>query len=173
MGTGVMAVRSFGVGDIPAAAALEAAHQPTPWSAKVFADELTAPGRTYLAAGEADLAAYGGVMVVGDEAHVTNLFVAPGSRGHGVGRHLLVALIQAAIRRGARHLTLEVRIGNHTARALYSAVGLAPVGVRSGYYGDEDALIMWAHNIDSPEYRKRLASVEIRDTNYEVRQSHP
>jgi [ribosomal protein S18]-alanine N-acetyltransferase len=110
---------------------------------------------------------------VGDEAHITNLFVEPRSRGRGVGRRLLVGLIQGAVDRGARHLTLEMRPDNEAARALYASVGMAPVGVRTRYYGDEDALIMWAHNIDSPEYRERLAGVEIRDTKYEVRQSHP
>jgi [ribosomal protein S18]-alanine N-acetyltransferase len=168
-----MTVRSFGADDVPAAAAQEAAHQSMPWSEKVFEEELMASGRIYLAVGDDELVGYGGVMIVGDEAHITNLFVAPRSRGRGVGRRLLVGLIQGAVDRGARHLTLEVRPDNEAARALYASVGMAPVGVRTRYYGDEDALIMWAHNIDSPEYRERLAGVEMRDTRYEVRQSHP
>jgi hypothetical protein len=34
---------------------------------------------------------------------------------------------------------------------------MAPVGVRPGYYGDDDALIMWAHDIDRAEFQERLA----------------
>jgi ribosomal-protein-alanine N-acetyltransferase len=95
-------------------------------------------------------------MVVGDEAHVTNLLVAPDSRGLGIGLALVLGLIDAAIVVGARHLTLEVRSQNREARSLYARLGLAPVGVRKGYYGDDDALILWAHDIDSAEYQSRL-----------------
>ncbi len=68
----------------------------------------------------------------------------------------MIGLIEAAIEEGARHLTLEVRSENEAARSLYSGLGLAPVGVRPGYYDDDDALIMWAHDIDSAEYAERL-----------------
>jgi hypothetical protein len=36
---------------------------------------------------------------------------------------------------------------------------MAPVGVRKSYYGDEDALIMWVHGIDEPDYRARLEDI--------------
>ena len=70
-----------------------------------------------------------------------------------------MALIEAAVEQGARHLTLEVRTANAAARALYSSLGMAPVGIRPQYYGDDDALIMWAHEIDSAGYREWLRSV--------------
>ncbi|HLV89786.1 MAG TPA: ribosomal-protein-alanine N-acetyltransferase RimI, partial [Acidimicrobiia bacterium] len=57
---------------------------------------------------------------------------------------------------GARHLTLEVRTRNEAARALYASLGMVPVGIRPGYYGDDDALIMWAHDIDDPSYLEGL-----------------
>ena len=70
---------------------------------------------------------------------------------------LMKSLIEAVPwRPAARHLTLEVRSQNEAARALYAGLGLAPVGVRQGYYGDDDALILWAHDIDGDEYRERL-----------------
>ena len=68
----------------------------------------------------------------------------------------MVDLIFGAVHAGARHLTLDVRSTNDRARSLYSGLGLAPVGVRPGYYGDEDALILWAHDIDSPSYLETL-----------------
>jgi len=95
-------------------------------------------------------------MVVGDEAHVTNLLVAKPARRRGLGRMLMLGLVQAALDLGGRHLTLEVRSGNRAAQALYSSFGLSPVGARKGYYGDEDALIFWVHDIDSDEYGARL-----------------
>jgi ribosomal-protein-alanine N-acetyltransferase len=136
--------------------ALETANQPNPWSAGVFRDELAAENRVYLAAEEEGVVGFAGVMLVGEEAHVTNLLVDPGRRRRGIGLDLMVALIRAAVTDGARHITLEVRAGNEAARKLYARLGLAPVGVRKGYYGDDDALILWAHDIDSAEYRALL-----------------
>jgi ribosomal-protein-alanine N-acetyltransferase len=98
-------------------------------------------------------------MVVGDEAHVTNILVAPEARNRRIGLRLMLGLIDAAIEMGARHLTLEVRSGNQAARALYARLGLAPVGMRKGYYADDDALVMWAHDIDSDSYSERLAGL--------------
>ncbi len=159
MGTGLIAIRPMTPEDVPAAAALEAGNQPTPWSERVLRDELAAANRIYVAVDDGSFAGFGGLMLVGEEAHVTNLLVDPRVRRRGVGRRLLVALVSAAIEAGARHLTLEVRSTNAPARGLYASLGLAPVGVRPGYYGDDDALIMWAHDIDSPEYRERLGRV--------------
>lgn len=149
MGTGVTTIRAMMPADIGEVARLEASHQPSPWSEQVFRDELAADNRIYLVSTEERIVGFGGVMVIGDEAHVTNLLVSEERRGRGLGRHLAVALIEAAVSAGARHLTLEVRTGNEAARSLYATLGLAPVGIRPGYYGDDDALIMWAHDIDS------------------------
>lgn len=158
MGVGLtsVAIRPFSNSDIDAAVDLESADRPLPWNSAVFRGELAAENRVYLVAEDAGLVGFGGVMVVGDEAHVTNLLVAPESRRTGIGSRLLAALIVASIERGARHLTLEVRSKNHAARSMYTGFGLAPVGSRKGYYGDDDALILWAHEIDSDEYRERL-----------------
>ena len=156
MGVGVISVRAFEDADVSAVLALEEANQPQPWSEGIFNDELSAENRTYLVAEDDSVIGFGGVMLMGDEAHITNLLVAPEQRGQGVGRRLMVGLVQSAISEGARHLTLEVRSENETARSLYSGLGLAPVGVRPGYYDDDDALIMWAHDIDSAEYAERL-----------------
>ncbi len=158
MGVGVTmeTIRPLRVSDIERAAAMEAEERSHPWSRGVFQDELAAENRVYLAADDGGLIGFGGLMLVGDEAHVTNLLVAPEHRRAGVGRRLMVALIEAALSGGARHLTLEVRSRNHAARALYELFGLAPVGMRKGYYGDDDALILWAHDIDSEDYRALL-----------------
>lgn len=164
MGTGVITLRAMVVDDVAAVTALEAGHQPRPWSEQVVRDELAADNRVYLVAGDEEVRGFGGVMVVGDEAHVTNLLVDETYRGRGIGRRLMVALIEKAVRMGVRHLTLEVRSENVAARRLYAGLGLAPVGVRPGYYGDDDALIMWAHDIDSAYGRgSEFASGERRD----------
>jgi ribosomal-protein-alanine N-acetyltransferase len=157
MGTPVITIRPMTLDDLDEVVALEADIQPRPWSDQVFRDELAADNRTYLvAAGPDAIVGFGGVMVIGDEAHITTLLVGEESRRRGVGRKLMSTLIESALTRGAHHVTLEVRSGNEAARALYSSLGLAPVGIRPHYYGDEDALILWAHDIDRPEYLENL-----------------
>ena len=151
-----VAIRAFADSDVEAAVDLEAADRLMPWSSAVFREELAADNRVYLVATGDDVVGFGGVMVVGDAAHVTNLLVAPESRRNGIGSRLLTALILASIERGARHVTLEVRSRNHPARSMYAGFGMAPVGLRKGYYGDDDALILWARDIDSDGYLERL-----------------
>lgn len=157
MGATVITIRPMTDGDLSEVADLEAALQPRPWSEEVFRDELDAENRTYLVAARSDrVVGVAGVMVIGDEAHVTNLLVSEENRREGIGRNLMIALIESAAHQGARHLTLEVRSANLAARALYTRFGLAPVGIRPRYYGDDDALILWAHDIDRPEYLENL-----------------
>jgi ribosomal-protein-alanine N-acetyltransferase len=151
-----MVIRPLGDDDVAAVVALEQANQPSPWTDGILRSEMAADNRVYLAADEEGVVGFGGIMVTGDEAHVTNLLVAPEWRRRGIGLALMLGLIDAAVGSGARHLTLEVRSKNREARSLYTRLGLAPVAVRKGYYGDDDALILWAHDIDSPGYRDRL-----------------
>jgi ribosomal-protein-alanine N-acetyltransferase len=148
--------------DAEAAADLEARTYSTPWSRQVFHDELTAEGRRYLKAVDADgrMVGYAGLMVIGEEAHITTVVVDEAFRGGRVGTRLMLELTEEAVRSGAHSLTLEVRVSNAAAQALYRRFGMAPVGVRKRYYVDEDALIMWVHDIDSDAYAARLAEIE-------------
>ncbi len=158
---GLITVRPLEEAHLDQVVVLEQAIYDTPWSRRVFEDELRQPGRTYLAAVETDgrLVGYGGMMVVGDEAHITTIAVSEAERGNGLGTRLMMRLANAAVDAGAKHLTLEVRSSNLPAQALYRRFGMAPVGVRKDYYITEDALIMWVTDIDGEEYRQRLDSI--------------
>lgn len=156
-------LRSFTESDIPTAVEIEGRVYPQPWSETVFRDELAQSNRTYLVAEVGGvMAGYGGLMVVGDEAHITTLVVDHGYRQARIGTRLMLELAGTAIARAARSLTLEVRVSNVAAQALYRRFGMAPVGVRKNYYRTEDALIMWVHDVDGPEYGALLG--RIRDT---------
>lgn len=149
-------IRAMSEADLDQVASMEAANRPAPWSRSTFQEELARGDRIYLVATEGgEVRGFGGVMLVGEEAHVTNLLVVPVRRRQGVGGALMRSLVEAAVDSGARHLTLEVRTSNEAARALYSGMGLAPVGIRPGYYEGEDALILWAHDIDDPDHPAR------------------
>jgi [ribosomal protein S18]-alanine N-acetyltransferase len=158
---------------VPQVAALERRVHARPWSAGLFEGELGQPDRHYVTAWSDTVRArhllgYGGIQLVGPDAHVTILTVDPEVRRRGVGSHLLLALLEAALVAGATGATLEVRAGNVAAQRLYGGFGFAPVGIRPGYYagaaGDpaEDALIMWAYDVDGPAYRDRLDGLRAR-----------
>ncbi|MGH9180842.1 MAG: ribosomal protein S18-alanine N-acetyltransferase, partial [Acidimicrobiales bacterium] len=102
---------------------------------------------------------YAGLMLAGLDAHVTTLAVDPAWQRHGVGTLLLAELAAQAVERRCRNLTLEVRVGNLAAQRLYGAFGFVPAGIRKNYYVEtnEDALIMWANDIDTSEYAARVA----------------
>ncbi len=101
---------------------------------------------------------FAGMWVLLDEAHVTTIAVDPDRQGHGLGEFLFVTLMDEAIQRGATWVTLEVRITNHTAQALYRKYGFSVQGRRPRYYSDnnEDAYIMWSESLRDPGYRQRL-----------------
>lgn len=153
-------IRPMEAGDVPAVALLENRVFPDPWSENAFREELAGPGRRYLVAGEGGaVVGYGGLLVVGDDAHITTLAVEPESRGKGLGTRLMLRLAGEAREAGAAHLTLEVRVSNHPAQSLYRRFGFETVGLRRHYYRNEDALIMWALDIDSEGYQRRLAQI--------------
>ncbi len=102
---------------------------------------------------------YAGLWLMVDEAHVTTIAVAPSHQGRGVGELLFLAMIDQALEMNAIWLTLEVRVSNTVAQALYRKYGLKEAGRRRRYYSDngEDAFIMWSEPLQSEEFQRRLA----------------
>lgn len=137
---------------------------PRPWSLSLFLSELRyTDSRVYLVARSGvSVIGYAGLMLVAGDGHITNVGVDPGQRRQGVATRLLIELARRALAEGAEALTLEVRVSNQGAQELYRRFGFVPAGVRKNYYSDsnEDALIMWANDIDTPEYRRRLLDLE-------------
>jgi [ribosomal protein S18]-alanine N-acetyltransferase len=143
---------------------IEALVYPRPWSLSLFMSELALRStRAYwVARVDGAVVGYCGLMVTGEDGHVTTLAVDPAMHRRGIGSRLLLALAGEAIRRGATGLTLEVRMGNQAAQELYRKFGFRPAGVRRNYYVEtnEDALVMWADDVDDPAYARRLAEIE-------------
>jgi [ribosomal protein S18]-alanine N-acetyltransferase len=156
----ITSIRLMGPDDIPALAVLEERVFADPWSENAFREELATASRRYLVAEEGRaILGYGGLLVVEDDAHIVTLAVEPGTRGRGLGTRLMLRLAEEALRAGAAHLTLEVRVSNQPAQSLYRRFGFETVGLRRHYYRDEDALIMWALDIDSEGYQRRLTEI--------------
>lgn len=59
----------------------------------------------------------------GRDAFITELFVDPASRGHGLGRRLLEAIVRHLRQRSVNAVHLVVRPDNPRARALYESHG--------------------------------------------------
>src|SRR5205823_3688349 len=90
--------------------------------------------------------------------------VHPDWRRQGVGRRLLIALIDLAEELRASRVTLEVRTGNQAAQALYAELGFEVAGRRGNYYTDdgEDALVMTTASLRSPRMRRLVAGARER-----------
>jgi ribosomal-protein-alanine N-acetyltransferase len=139
---------------------------PSPWSLGLYLSELALGSSRayYVARFDGEVVGYAGLMIAVGEGHVTTIGVSPAWQRQGVGRRLLLALARTARERGAEHLTLEVRATNHGAQAMYHQFGFVPAGIRKNYYAEvhEDAIVMWAHDIQHDAYAARLEAIEAR-----------
>jgi ribosomal-protein-alanine N-acetyltransferase len=136
--------------DLAAIEEIEQSAYPTPWSRSMFASELAKPTSICLGAYDVDgeagkLCGYLIVSRYVDAWHVMNVATDPEHRGRGIATMLLERLFELTADDARRGYTLEVRVSNATAIALYERVGFEARGIRRGYYTDnrEDALIMW------------------------------
>lgn len=139
--------RLMTVDDIPQVQLVERKCFTTPWSRSIFISEVTRnDNAVYIVAeiGER-IVGYAGIWVILDEGHITNVGVHPDFQRQGIGQGLMEYLTICAVARGVTCMTLEVRVSNYGAQALYTKLGFAPSGIRKQYYQDdkEDALIMW------------------------------
>ncbi len=135
----------------------------TPWSHGLFLAEARRPERIYLVVRMGStVVGFAGLLFALTDGHITTIAVDPDRQGARLGTRLMLVLMREAIARGATAVTLEVRASNDAALALYRRFGFVPVGTRKGYYRhpDEDALVLWAHEVDTVEFARRLEAVE-------------
>ena len=137
-------IRRLAYSDLPAVIAIERRSFPTPWSLAMFVLELSKPSGICLAATEGDqLAGYLVCSRYDQVWHLMNVAVAPERRRGGIATTLIHRLFEDAGE--GLPFTLEVRVSNLQAIAMYEGFGFRSAGVRRRYYQDngEDALIMW------------------------------
>lgn len=121
-----------------------------PWTKDSMEKELTNKFAKYIVIKLNNLViGYGGMWLILDEGHITNIAVHPEFRGIGAGKKIVEGLISICKEKGISSLTLEVRASNYVAKNLYIKFGFIEEGVRKNYYNDnnEDAIIMWKRNI--------------------------
>ena len=137
-------IRPLSYGDLPSVIAIERRSFPAPWSLAMFVLELSKP--TSICVGALSDGRLVGYLVCSRYHtvwHLMNVAVDGEYRRLGVATALIDHLLEAT-GESERH-TLEVRISNHEAIAMYESFGFRGAGVRRRYYHDnnEDALIMW------------------------------
>jgi ribosomal-protein-alanine acetyltransferase len=143
-----LALRPAAEEDVAAIMAIERASFPTEaWSEAGMRSTLTdADSVAELAVVDATVVGYAALLapIGAQDGEVLTIAVEASYRGQGVGRALLARLLDAAARRGARRVFLEVRADNPVAQALYASEGFAPIGRRPRYYqpDDVDAIVM-------------------------------
>lgn len=138
-----MLVTPLTIADLPLVLDLEQRTFARPWSRGSFLMALASPQQIFFVVKEGErLLGYIGLWRMYDSVHITNIAVEPESRRQGIAWRLLEEAEQWAC---GMPLTLEVRLGNSPARALYEKFGFEARGVRPGYYEDngEDAVVMW------------------------------
>lgn len=150
------------VEDVDQVHAIERLSFPLPWSRESFIREICEIDNSHLLVVSEDedravspegsrveVMGYACWWEVVDECHITNFAVAPEHRRKGVADFLLERILEDARGRGLLRATLEVRLSNAAAIALYEKWGFTAAAMRPRYYPDnrEDALVMWKEKI--------------------------
>lgn len=145
----------------------------SPWPAYAFEQELTANRMAHYIVARRDdrVVGFAGVWLMVDDAHITTFGVHPDHRRQGVGRRLLLRLAELAEELGAARMTLEVRVSNVAAQALYRSFGFRDAGRRVAYYSDdgEDALVMTTPDFGDLLLSATIATEQARATQGEMR----
>jgi [ribosomal protein S18]-alanine N-acetyltransferase len=111
---------------------------------------------------DAHILGYAGVWIMADEAHITSIASDKDRRRQGIGEALLIAVIEFAMVKKVRIVTLEARVSNQIAQNLYYKFGFDKLGVRKAYYLDnkEDAVIMSTEFIGSPSFKEKFTKAK-------------
>ncbi|MDO4493399.1 MAG: ribosomal protein S18-alanine N-acetyltransferase [Clostridia bacterium] len=146
--------------DIDRVHEIECACFRSPWSKLSLLGELKNDiAKYYVLEADGRVEGYGGMWVLFEEAHVTNIAVMAEHRRKGYATEIILALMRGALFRGASEMTLEVRENNFGAQALYKRMGFEQNGYRPKYYSDtgEGALLLWNRKIAETvaEYEKK------------------
>jgi ribosomal-protein-alanine N-acetyltransferase len=122
---------------------------------RFFGEEVPQLSKEYIVA-------TAGFWMMVDEAHITTLAIRNAYRRRGIGERLLIQIIEMAVQLNANVVTLEVRISNKQAQALYEKYGFQKVGIRKAYYTDngEDAVLMTTDSFTSSDFQLHFQNLK-------------
>ena len=131
--------------DVNAVLAIDRLSFSTAWDKSSYLRDLINPICQYFVADrDGQVFAYCGLWIVREDSHVTTIAVHPDWRHQGLGRTLMLKMIDYALQHGSTRMTLEVSIANPSAKTLYDKLGFITIGKIKAYYLDsgEDAWVM-------------------------------
>ncbi|MBL8163899.1 MAG: ribosomal protein S18-alanine N-acetyltransferase [Anaerolineae bacterium] len=175
-----LTLRYMTLADVPQVTAIDRLSFDLPWSERSYAYEINESEHSFMVVLEASrelpiagwrrllglnggtrierrIVGYGGLWNIGPEAHISTIAVHPQARGRGWGEVLLLAMMRRALALRAVEVVLEVRVSNERAQNLYRKHHFRTVGVKQGYYrnNDEDAYDMRL-NIENAAARQQI-----------------
>jgi len=121
-----------------------------------FSEPMPPPSRDYIIG-------IAGFWIMAGEAHLTTIAIRNAYQQQGVGERLLISVIDMGMSVSAQIVTLEVRVSNKQAQALYEKYGFSQAGMRHGYYSDngENAIIMSTENITTPSFQSHFKQLKL------------
>ena len=142
-------IRKMKIEDAKVMAQIEKECFEDPWSEQMLAEEFYLTNAIYSVVEiDSKVIAYAGIRIILDEAHLTNVATLEQYRSKGIGNSLMQELIKNAKAKGAKSMTLEVRVSNEKAIRLYEKNGFEIAGRRKkNYQNREDAFIMWNYSL--------------------------
>ena len=140
------------------------------WSESTMRSELLASHTRYFVVADAEhnLIGYAGLSKLpsSPQADVQTIAVAPAARGAGLGRRLMLRLLETARELGSTDVLLEVRADNPVAQNLYRSLGFEQIDLRRRYYQPDgvDAVVMRAGIVVSDTSRTAPLVLGIEST---------
>lgn len=131
------------------------------WSAETLWSELAGvPDQRLYVVSQCDdeLQGYAGLILAGAECDVATVVVGERARGRGIGRAMLVNLLQQAAALGVARCHLEVRTDNAAAIDLYRGLGFSVIGQRDGYYRDGTGAMTMSLDLPLDEVSEALGA---------------
>ncbi len=155
-------IRKMTLDDLDGIMEIEVEAFPVPWPREAYEKEITKNELAYyvVAESEGEIVGYAGLWEVVGEGHITNVAVRKECRGQGISTLLMQALLNRMLELNFYGMTLEVRVSNVRAQALYQKFGFESEGLRKSYYSDngEDAIMMW-RTIRAEESQERTGRI--------------
>lgn len=139
-------IREMSNNDIPTVVTIENMVQHFPWSEQTLSDCLRVGYHGYIIEVQQAIAGFAYISIAAQECHILNLAIHPDYQSKGLGRQLMLFLLDKARTYQANMVFLEVRISNDKAIKLYRSLDFNEIGIRRGYYqavnGREDGVML-------------------------------
>ena len=139
-------IRKITIDDLSAVTELEKDLFPDdPWPMKEFLYELNENPYAEIFVYEKNgyIVGYVDLWILFEQAQIADIGVAKSFQHHGIGKELMAYCVNRSVRKQCENLSLEVRVSNENAIALYEKSGFIKAAKRKHYYENgEDAWLM-------------------------------